>query len=436
MSDLDGNSLIAHVTREYIFTSQKRSYQIGLLFYGAILLLIWIGCAKKPITPTGVVPSPIPTIRVCLEEQLASGSLNFLTPYQLNLEEAVYVLDSTVGTFQVSWENRHLTFRSRSRFFSFEKFERIEFIPLEKGEFSWRGNLYNGKIIFAKNGNSIIIVNELLLPDYLRGVVPYEIPSHSEEYYQAIVSQTIAAATYAYYALKNPASPFFDIYSDNRDQIYQGNRIKTALVDKAVLESQGLVLLTVNDQVVKLQYHSTCGGAIDHFPLTSTSGNQSNFIHDSWNDQVNCEISPQFRWVRSFTAQDLLDNLTKMGLLNAAQTTQWKNQGYSLEIEIVSRNNSGRVEKMKLKVHDQEILLSNWQIRQVLADRSNNLLPSNLFIIKRSQKKPDQFYIVGAGFGHGRGMCQWGAIGLALRGNSYKDILHFYYPDLKLSKVF
>lgn len=397
---------------------------------------MWIGCAKKPVTPTGVVPPAIPAIRVCLEEQLASGTLYFLTPYQLNLEEAVYVLDSTVGTFQLSWENRHLTVRSKSRFFSFEKFERIEFLPLEKGEFLWRGNPYTGKIVFAQNENSIIVVNELLLPEYLKGVVPYEIPSHSEEYYQAIISQAIAAATYAYYALKNPASPFFDIYSDSRDQIYQGNQIKTALVDKAVSESQGLILQTVNDQVVKIQYHSTCGGAIDHFPLTSPSGNQSNFIPDSWNDQVNCEISPQFRWVRSFTAQDLLDNLTRMGLLNAAQTTQWKNQGYSLEIEIVSRNNSGRVEKMKLKVQEQEILLSNWQIRQVFADRSNNLLPSNLFIIKRSQKNPDQFYIVGAGFGHGRGMCQWGAIGLALRGNSYKDILHFYYPDLKLSKVF
>lgn len=436
MSGLDGNSLIAQVTRENIFTSQRRGYRIRLLFCGVIFILIWIGCARKAVIPTGVVPSGIPTIRVCLEEQLASGTLYFLTPYQLNLEEAVYVLDSTVGVFQISWENRYLTVRSKSRFFSFNKFERIEFIPLEKGEFRWKGNLYNGKISFIKNGNSIIVINELLLPDYLKGVVPYEIPSHSEEYYQAIVSQTIAAATYAYYALKNPASLFFDIYSDNRDQIYQGNRIKTVLVDKAVSESQGLILQTVNDQVVKLQYHSTCGGAIDHFSPTSTSGNQSNLIHDSWNDQINCEISPQFRWVRSLTAQDLLDNLTKMGLLNAAKTTQWKNQGYSLEIEIVSRNNSGRVEKMRLKVQDQEILLSNWQIRQVFADRSNNLLPSNLFIIKRSQKNPDQFYIVGAGFGHGRGMCQWGAIGLALRGNSYKDILHFYYPDLKLSKVF
>ncbi len=91
---------------------------------------------------------------------------------------------------------------------------------------------------------------------------------------------------------------------------------------------------------------------------------------------------------------------------------------------------------MRMKAEDQEISLSGFQIRQVLADKNKNPLPSNLFIIKRSLKNPEQFYIVGAGFGHGRGMCQWGAIGLALHGHSYKDILHFYYPDLKLSRVF
>jgi SpoIID/LytB domain protein len=46
------------------------------------------------------------------------------------------------------------------------------------------------------------------------------------------------------------------------------------------------------------------------------------------------------------------------------------------------------------------------------------------------------FHIIGAGFGHGRGMCQWGAIGLALRGKTYQEILNFYYPEPQLKKFY
>ncbi len=333
---LDGNSLIKSINiQERIPDFHRLARRAQLLVMVLGTLSVWVGCAKKPIIPTEIIT--VPNIRVALDEQLSQGTLRFLTPYRLNLEEASYLLDSTVGTFQVSWENRRLTFRSPSRFFSFEKFSRIECIPLEKGEFNWKGIPYHGKIIFARNENAIVVINELLFPDYLRGVVPYEIPSHSEEYYQAVVSQTIAAATYAYYALKNPVSPLFDIYADNRDQIYQGNRIRTALVDKAVMETKGLILQNADGQAIRVQYHSTCGGVFDQFPVNSSPAYSSGFLHDSWNEQVNCAISPQFRWVRQLTAQDVLDNLSTMGLLKSLQTSLWKNQGFTLEIEIASR---------------------------------------------------------------------------------------------------
>lgn len=405
-----------------------------LLFF--FLLLFGASCAKRPITPVEVLPAKIPTIRAALTDQLSRGSLQFIDAYQLRLEEANYLLDSTLGNFQVSWDNGQLTFRSDSRFFSFEQFERIEFTPLNAGEFNWMGISYQGKIIFVKNQNSVIVINELLLPDYLKGVVPHEIPSHSEEYYQAVISQTIAAATYAFYSIKNPASAYFDLYADNRDQIYQGTRIKTPLVDKAVAESMGLFLQTAGGKLVKIQYHSTCGGMLDYLPVSEQSPIQTGNIKDQSNERVNCEISPQYRWTKQMTAQDLLDNLTGMGLVTSAQAEQWKNQGYSLKLEILSRKSSGRVEKIRIELVEQEIILSEWQIRRFLADKQGNPQFSSLFIIKSSPKNPDKFHVIGAGFGHGRGMCQWGAIGLALRGKPYTEILSFYYPELQLTKLY
>jgi stage II sporulation protein D len=64
------------------------------------------------------------------------------------------------------------------------------------------------------------------------------------------------------------------------------------------------------------------------------------------------------------------------------------------------------------------------------------MLPSTLFLFKSSPKKPSIVHLIGGGFGHGRGMCQWGAIGMALKNKTYKDILNFYYPNLKISKLY
>ena len=388
------------------------------------------------MTPTGEMPPKIPTIRVALTDQLSLGTLLFNDTYQFRLEEANYLLDSTLGIFQVSWDNGQLTFHSASRFFSFQQFERIEFTPLHSGEFSWMGISYQGKIIFVRNQNSVAVINELLLPDYLKGVVPHEIPSHSEEYYQAVICQTITAATYALYALKNPASDYFDLYGDNRDQIYQGTRIKTPQVDKAVAESMGLFLQTTSGKLVKIQYHSSCGGMLDFLPQTEQSPIQTGYIRDQLNDQVNCENSPHYRWTKQMTAQELLENLTRMGLVTSTQAQQWKNQGYTLQLEILSRKSSGRVEKIRIELPEKEIILSEGQIRRFLSTKDGNPQLSSLFIIKSSPKNPDMFHIIGAGFGHGRGMCQWGAIGLALRGKTYQEILGFYYPELQLKKFY
>ena len=56
--------------------------------------------------------------------------------------------------------------------------------------------------------------------------------------------------------------------------------------------------------------------------------------------------------------------------------------------------------------------------------------------MKFSPSNPDKFFIIGAGAGHGRGMSQWGAIGMALRGVTLEEILNFYYPGLTVKKFY
>ncbi|MCB0295833.1 MAG: amidase, partial [Calditrichaeota bacterium] len=75
------------------------------------------------------------------------------------------------------------------------------------------------------------------------------------------------------------------------------------------------------------------------------------------------------------------------------------------------------------------------RIRQILADESGKPLPSNFFFLNKSPANPEKFYIFGAGAGHGSGMCQWGAIGMSMKGYKYNNILGLYYPQLATQKM-
>ena len=136
------------------------------------------------------------------------------------------------------------------------------------------------------------------------------------------------------------------------------------------------------------------------------------------------------------TAAEILQNLVKYKKISREEYQRLIDEGFQLEVEITSRQASDRIEKIALSLNKKKISLNEWESRYILASQDSNLLPSTLFFLKKSPSSPDLIYLVGAGYGHGKGMCQWGAIGQALNGRSYQDILKFYYPMLSLKKAY
>jgi SpoIID/LytB domain protein len=134
--------------------------------------------------------------------------------------------------------------------------------------------------------------------------------------------------------------------------------------------------------------------------------------------------------------ETVLWNLSKEFGIDSMLVREWLETGCRLDIDITLRKQSGRIEEVNFKLEDQEFVVSGIRIRRILADRTGKLLPSNFFFMNESTGNWEKFYIIGAGAGHGKGMCQWGAIGLALKGNSYRNILGFYYPNLKMVKFY
>ncbi|MBN2366420.1 MAG: SpoIID/LytB domain-containing protein [Calditrichaeota bacterium] len=407
------------------------------IFSVLLLILVVFGCTRQRVFKPPPTTRETPSIRVAIQEKLHQGKLLFLDEFRLTSEEADYILDSRIGEFTVTYQNGKLLFRSEARWFEFENFTTIDFLP-EKGQrFIWNGITYEGKLVFARDGNRISVINHLNMPDYLEGVIPHEIPSYTPDYYQAVLSQVVAARTYALVMIQNPQSTFFDIYSDTRDQVYRGREKNSPLVKRAVEETSGLILQTPDKKLVRIQYHSTCGGVLDHsaYQLNNTI-TAAAIMKDNLDNSVNCIASPLYRWVRTITGRNLLTNMVRLGLLGLDRKTDYIENGYDITLAITSRKKSGRVDKLQFIINGEDIPVREWQIRTLFADDSGHPLPSNLFLLKASRNENDTFYLVGAGFGHGRGLCQWGAIGQALRGKSFQDILKFYYPDLVLSRAY
>jgi stage II sporulation protein D len=105
------------------------------------------------------------------------------------------------------------------------------------------------------------VVNELPMEQYLRGVVPSEVPASWPA--EAIKAQAIAARSYAAYHL-HPATGNWDFHDDTRSQVYHGKRIEKPESDAAILETANVVLRSPTGAIATALFHSTGGGGTEH----------------------------------------------------------------------------------------------------------------------------------------------------------------------------
>jgi stage II sporulation protein D len=411
----------------------------------AILILLLAGvlfsCTSKVQqqieTPEGKAAIE-PNIKVCLTENLHSGILSFEGNYILELEEARYMFGAEIGPLEALFKSGNLILKNNRRYFELPFTQTVVFRPeLSSARFVWNEIPYSGELWFHISENKITVVNKLPLETYLYGVVPYEIPTTQEEYQEAIYAQTIAARTYALYRMDNPAGQHYDVWADSRDQIYQGMLKIPPLADKAIHDTRGITLSN-SSQAAIAYFHSTCGGVLEVSPdsLNAFTNVNDIFTYDLTDNEYNCKVSPYYRWVEVRDLETVLWNLSHEFGFDSLLVREWLETGCRMDINVTLRKQSGRIEEVNFKIEDKEFIATGIRIRRIFADRTGKLLPSNFFFINESPGNWEKFYIIGAGAGHGRGMCQWGAIGLALKGNSYRNILGFYYPNLKMVKFY
>ena len=287
---------------------------------------------------------------------------------------------------------------------------------------------YNGEFIVTANGNKLNAINVIDIEDYLRGVVPYEIGKLDESKFEALKAQAVAARTYAYKHFGSRVAQGFDVYADTRDQVYKGLHSATTLTDKAVRETDGVVM-TYNGEFITAYYHSTCGGETEGVatwgrPDHPYLKNKPDLRPDGtpW-----CRESNYTEWTREFTEDELRD-LFQINAKEAKANVPSFSSIKSMHIQDTLK--SGRIHTLVIETNNGSFTAKADKIRW-LFKRGGTILPSSFF---RIHKNGNEWILKGKGFGHGVGLCQMGARARAQAGQSYIQILTHYYPGITLEK--
>jgi len=279
----------------------------------------------------------------------------------------------------------------------------------------------------------VTAINILPMEVYLLGVVPLEIGPRGPEELAAVEAQAVAARTYAVAHLGGHAEMGFDLFGSVADQAYGGIRAERSESTMAVRETAGRVLLYAG-RPIRAFYHSTCGGrtaAVEEV-LDREPAPYLRSVSDRAPDGTDyCSASPRYRWSVSWTRQEL-DSVARRELA-AHFGVRVDDMGRVDELEVVHRTPSGRVRDLAFRGLGMELVLSRLDIRRALP-RDDRILNSTDFSV--ADRGDGLVELQGRGYGHGAGMCQWGAIGRARAGQTYQQILEAYYPGATLVDVY
>ena len=305
------------------------------------------------------------------------------------------------------------------------------------GLLSVGGKPYRGDILLSGGDSGVVTINVLQIDDYLRGVVPLEMGDLSPAEAAAAEAQAVAARSYAFIHLD--PSRAYDLTGGTLDQLYGGAAAETAVASRAVDDTHGLVLEYAG-RIVNAPYHAVCGGSTAAASEIWRSNDEPYL--QSVSDQIPgtnryyCDLSPRFKWTRTLEGATLDAALARY--LSSYTAVPGRVPGRARAVTIGSHTPSGRVGTLTITTDRGNFVLRGNDIRYVLRAPGGEILNSTYFSVE-SMLGPDgsvaQLTLHGMGYGHGVGMCQWGAIGRARAGQDYRAILRAYYPGTSIGRA-
>lgn len=280
---------------------------------------------------------------------------------------------------------------------------------------------YRGGMEFRVENGALLAINELNIEDYLRGVVPREMPAGWPE--EALKAQAVAARNYALQRVEATRGSSYNVSNDRLSQVYGGYDAESPATSRAVDATRGLVM-EYGDRLITAFFHSCSGGSTEN--AEDIWGNPVPYIRGR--EDPYDKNDRYYDWRVEYTADQL-----------AVQLRSY-DDGYDFaeidDLEELARTSSGlRVEKMAVTGTDS----GGRSVRTVIAPADKVRfalgLRSAMFTLNKvydQNRKLSGVVISGNGWGHGLGMSQWGARGMAEQGYNFQDILQYYYTGIGL----
>lgn len=292
--------------------------------------------------------------------------------------------------------------------------------------------VYQGVLKIRAEEEGLVLINELPLEEYLKSVVPGEMPASYEK--EALKAQAVCARTYALSQMLDGKLEDYgaDVDDSVRYQVYQniGPKEETSV---AVEETRGLVMAQ-EGKPIQAYYFSTSSG------MTSTDEVWGADAAASYLKSVPCAFDKEASWSRWRTE-------LPWDMVKARSEALHGTGGDLIALEVVKKSQSQAALELNVVTElGTAAVLGEYSIRQFLApsgqavlgkdgakSSGGNLLPSAYFDMEVFPG--ERVCLEGRGYGHGVGMSQTAADQMAKEGYTFQEILNYFFRDVTLTPV-
>lgn len=344
---------------------------------------------------------------------------------------------------------------------------RIVFSPVEQGDEIFVNSIsrslgtpsYGGTMEVRQEAEGLVLINELYLEDYLVRVVPSEMPDSYEM--EALKAQAVCARTYAYRQIQGNAYSQYGAHVDDstRFQVYN-NLTTSSKTEDAVRGTYGKLLFYGDIPIEAFYFSTSCGHTTDgsvwgsdplKYPYLdgcllreergvknlTTNSEFLEFIRDK-DFKAYDSAYPMYRWEAVVTNRQLESEILSVGTI--------------LNVTVTERGVGGIAKKVRIEGADGVTTISGeGQVRAKLGNPSIKITKNDGTVLTGQESLPSAyvavvnegvdennittFHFYGGGYGHGVGMSQNGAQGMAKEGKTYEEILKFFYHGVEVREA-
>jgi len=400
-----------------------------------------LSCARRPHQPAAPPPNtPIVRVRLHAAQEKATLRVTALPTVKTDSEmtslrlNMAFDSDASVVLMQDGWQISGVRVPGKGE---------LTIWPSEAASVSVNGKPYRGKFRFVPvggaNSTTFDIVNDVDIDSYLKGVLARELLRNwNEETYRA---QAIVARTYALYeSRRRGRDNHWDLFADQRSQVYGGYADETARSRLAADETSGIVLTygqPGQERIFKTYFSACCGGitqsAADAFgePYIVPLSDQ--------NLQGLCSQAPRYNWGPVEISK--VDLTRRLRAYIAKRERREVNMATIAKLDIQSLNRFNRpIRFIATDANDGRYSLSGEELRNAVNGNANEQNPqklnSSFFKVINEPGAETIKFVEGHGHGHGVGLCQYCSEARADAGMRHEDIILSAFPRAKLVRAY